>query len=93
MLLYISWDGEFLIAEQVLSAMTHDRDADTPHFTISRLFGLYTDVFCDRVALEVVGSPLDVISMLVKVLFPNLSKANDQNTSRSQQKNVADENL
>ncbi len=67
MLLYTAWDGELLIAEQVLSAMTHDRDADTPHFTSARLFGLYTEVFCDRVALDIVGSPLDVISMLVKV--------------------------
>ncbi len=67
MLLYTAWDGELLIAEQVLAAMTHDRDADTPHFTSARLFGLYTEVFCDRVALDIVESPLDVISMLVKL--------------------------
>ncbi len=67
MLLYTAWDGELLIAEQVLAAMTHDRDADTPHFTSARLFGLYTEVFCDRIALDIVGSPFDVISMFVKV--------------------------
>lgn len=67
MLLYVAWEGEFLIAEQVLAAMTHDRDADTPHFNSAKLFSLYTEVFCDRVALDIVKSPLDVISMLVKV--------------------------
>lgn len=67
MLLYSQWNGELLIADQVLSAMTHDRDADTSHFASARLFGLYTEVFCDRIALDVVGSPLDVISMLVKI--------------------------
>ena len=67
MLLYSAWDGEFLIAEQVLAAMTHDRDADTSHFTSAKLFSLYTEVFCDRIALNVAGSPLQVVSMLVKV--------------------------
>jgi len=47
--------------------MTHDRDADTPHFATARLFGLYTEVFCDRVALSVTGQPLDVVSMLIKL--------------------------
>lgn len=67
LLLYSRWDGDLLIAEQVLAAMTHDRDADTPHFASARLFWLYTEVFCDRIALDVSGSPLEVISMLVKI--------------------------
>ena len=67
MLLYCACDGDFLIAEQVLAAMTHDRDADTPHFTSARLFRLYTEVFCDRIALNVIGSPLEVVSTLVKI--------------------------
>lgn len=66
-LLYSQGEGELLIAEQVLSAMTHDRQADIAHYTSARLFGLYTEVYCDRIALSVLGSPLDVISMLVKV--------------------------
>ncbi|WP_425398482.1 M48 family metalloprotease [Aeoliella sp.] len=67
MLLYNQWDGELLIASQVLSALTHDRQADVSHFASARLFYLYTEVFCDRVALEVSESPLEVISMLVKI--------------------------
>lgn len=66
-MLYERWDGELLIASQVLSAMTHDRQADAPHFATARLFDLYTEVFCDRVALRVVGTPHPVVSMLVKV--------------------------
>ncbi|MAT72636.1 MAG: hypothetical protein CMJ58_24415 [Planctomycetaceae bacterium] len=67
LLLHSRWGGDLLVAEQVLAAMTHDRDADTPHFASARLFGLYTEVFCDRIALDVSGSPLEVISMLVKI--------------------------
>ncbi|MEX0938806.1 MAG: M48 family metalloprotease [Pirellulales bacterium] len=67
LLLYSRWDGDLLIVDQVLAAMSHDRNADTPHFASARLFRLYTEVFCDRIALDVVGSPLDAISMLVKI--------------------------
>jgi Zn-dependent protease with chaperone function len=66
-LLYDRWDGELLIAEQILSAMTNDRQATTAHMATARLFQLYTEIFCDRMALAATGSPLEVISMLVKV--------------------------
>lgn len=52
LLLYRQWNGDLLIADQVLSAMTHDREADTSHFASARLFGLYTEVFCDRNCLK-----------------------------------------
>ena len=67
LLLYSGGESELLIAEQVLAAMTHDRDADTQHFASARLFGLYTEVFCDRVSLQVTAETLDVVSMLIKV--------------------------
>ncbi len=67
LLLYSGSDGELLIAEQVLAAMTHDRSAGTSHFASARLFALYTEVYCDRIALSVTESPLVVISMLVKI--------------------------
>lgn len=67
LLLWQGWDGELLIVDQVLSAMTHDAVADTPHFQTARLFGLYNEIFCDRGSLYVVGDPLTVVSMLVKV--------------------------
>jgi Zn-dependent protease with chaperone function len=75
LLLYNRWDGDLLIAEEVLAAMTHDRHADTPHFATARLFSLYREVFCDRIALKLTGSPLEVVSMLVKI-ETNLEEVN-----------------
>ncbi len=31
-LLWRSWDGQYMVTEQILSALTHDPLADTPHF-------------------------------------------------------------
>ncbi len=36
-LLWRGWDGEFMIAEQILAALTRDPLADTPHFASARL--------------------------------------------------------
>jgi Zn-dependent protease with chaperone function len=66
-LLWRSWDGQYMIAEQILAALTHDPLADTPHFASARLFALYNEVFCDRGSLLVAGDPLVVISALLKV--------------------------
>ena len=67
LLLSTMGDGDLLIAEQVLTAMTHDPAADAAHIASARLFALYTEVYCDRMALHVVGRAVDVVSMLVKV--------------------------
>ena len=62
------WDGDLLIAWQVLSAMTNDRSADVPHFETARLFSLFREVYCDRLAAQVVEDDADVVvSMLVKI--------------------------
>ncbi len=79
--LWRRWDGEYLIVDQILSALTLDRRAETSHFATARLFGLYTEIFCDRGALFVVGDPLPVISMLVK-LSTGLADVNAENYLR-----------
>lgn len=61
------WNGEYLVVDQILAALTNDRRAETAHFAAARLFGLYTEIFCDRGALAVVGDPAAVVSMLVKI--------------------------
>ncbi|TWT94129.1 hypothetical protein Pla108_38410 [Botrimarina colliarenosi] len=67
-LMYEVDDGELLVASQVLAAMTNDRSADTPHFETMRLFDLYQEVYCDRMAARAVDGDTDtVVSMLVKV--------------------------
>jgi Zn-dependent protease with chaperone function len=67
LLLWQGWQGEFLVVDQILAALTHDRRADNAHFASARLFQLYNEIFCDRGALLVAQDPLVVISMLVKV--------------------------
>lgn len=67
LLLFKENDGDFLIAEQVLAAMTHDRNAQHAHLASARLFDLYTEIYCDRVALSQVNSPAEVISAIVKL--------------------------
>lgn len=66
-LLWRSWDGQYMVTQQILAALTNDPLADTPHFASARLFALYNEVFCDRGALIIAGDPLVVISMLLKV--------------------------
>ncbi|MGO9110942.1 MAG: M48 family metalloprotease [Thermoguttaceae bacterium] len=66
-LLWRSWDEQSMVTEQILSALSHDPLADSPHFASARLFALYTEVFCDRGSLLVAGDPMVVISMLLKV--------------------------
>lgn len=68
LLLWRGWEGEFLIVDQLLAALTCDRHAEPSHFASARLFQLYTEVFCDRGALHVVKDPLTVVAVLVKTI-------------------------
>jgi hypothetical protein len=61
-------DHELLITEQILSALTNDPHAHVAHVESARLFRLYSEIYCDRIAAHVVGDPLIVISMLVRML-------------------------
>ena len=65
--LWQGWDGEFLVVDQLLAALTHEEAAEPAHLASARLFYLYNEIFCDRGALAVVGDPLAVVSMLVKL--------------------------
>ncbi len=68
LLLWQGWDGEYLIVDQVLSALTCDANADAPHLETARLYRLYSEIFCDRGALAIMNRPSVVISMLVRVM-------------------------
>ncbi len=67
LMLWRGWNGEFLIVDQVLAAMTIDPTVHSAHFASDRLFQLYNEVFCDRGSLHVADDSSTVISMLVKV--------------------------
>lgn len=66
-LLWHGWQGEMLVAADVLHALASDQQAHPAHFASLRLFRLYTEVFCDRAALTVTGDLQAVVSMLAKV--------------------------
>ncbi|RCS55158.1 hypothetical protein DTL36_02985 [Bremerella cremea] len=67
LLLWQQWDGEFLIVDQILAALTNDRKAHPAHLESMRLFSLYNEIFCDRGSLFVTDDPNVVVSSLVKI--------------------------
>jgi hypothetical protein len=67
LLLWEGWNGDYMVADQLLGAMSMDAHADTAHIESIRLFRLYTEVFCDRGALRVAGETTPVVSALVKM--------------------------
>lgn len=69
LLLWQGWEGEFLVVDNVLAALTNDRRAHPAHVASIRLFYLYNEIFCDRGALFVVDDPLVVVSGLVKMVM------------------------
>jgi Zn-dependent protease with chaperone function len=66
-LLWDRWEGEMQIAFDVLQALVTDSQAHPAHFATWRLYRLYTEVFCDRVALLLTKDLSTVVSALVKV--------------------------
>jgi len=67
LLLWEGWNGDYMVADQLLGAMSMDAYADTAHIESIRLFRLYSEVFCDRGALRVAGETTPVVSALVKM--------------------------
>ncbi|NND98169.1 MAG: M48 family metalloprotease [Pirellulaceae bacterium] len=60
-------DGKYRITFRLLDALTDDSSVDSTHLESSRLARLYSEVFCDRVAQNVVSDPIVVISSLLKI--------------------------
>lgn len=61
-------DPEYLVADQLLSAVAGHPDAGPSHAATARLWDLYQEIHADRGALGAVGEVAPVVSMLVKVL-------------------------
>lgn len=66
LLLWTNWDGEYLIADQILAAMAGDTVAEPAQVETARLFRLYTEIFCDRGSLTSCGELSAAVSSLVK---------------------------
>ncbi|BDG03151.1 M48 family metalloprotease [Anaeromyxobacter oryzae] len=58
---------EYLVASQILQAMTHDAASEAAHAATARRFGLYTEVYCDRGAHLASGDLAAAVSALVKI--------------------------
>jgi Zn-dependent protease with chaperone function len=65
--LWHDWDGELLNASHMLAALVNDPHSHPAHAATWRLFCLYSEIFCDRAALAVVGELEAAVSTLVKV--------------------------
>lgn len=60
-------DGEFLIADRLLTGVANDPRAARSHEQTARWFGLYTEIFADRGSLLVTGDINPVVASLVKL--------------------------
>ena len=58
---------DYLVASQLLDAMANDESASTAHVASARLFGLYTEVYCDRGAYQATSDLAATVSALVKI--------------------------
>jgi hypothetical protein len=60
-------DGELEVTDRIITAIAAN-DSSTPSYReTARLFRLYTEIYCDRGALVVLGDITPVINMLLKV--------------------------
>jgi hypothetical protein len=60
-------DGAYLLVEHVLAAMVADRAASHSHHQTWKNFKLYTELFCDRMTLEMSGDLSACVCMLIKM--------------------------
>jgi hypothetical protein len=59
--------GQFEISDRIISAIANNFDSAGAYVETARLFKLYTEIFCDRGAYQVLGNIEPVITTLVKV--------------------------
>lgn len=66
-LLWDKWNGDFRVAAQLLEALATEPGGPTVYAATDRLYGLYTELFCDRAAWLVCQDLNAAVSMLVKI--------------------------
>jgi hypothetical protein len=64
--LYSMQDGEFEIADRIITSIANNYNSEAAYYETARLFRLYTEIFCDRGAYNVLGKIDPVITSLVK---------------------------
>ena len=68
-------DKAFEIADRIITSIANDDDSPPVYLETARLFKLYTELYCDRGAYEIMGDIQPVISALVK-LSTGIDKVN-----------------
>ena len=64
--LYTIQQGQFEVTDRIVTAIANNHNSEEAYFETARLFRLYTEIYCDRGAYEVLGSITPVIKSLVK---------------------------
>jgi hypothetical protein len=64
--LFSMQEGEIEIADRIITAIANHYSSEPSYYETARLFRLYTEIFCDRGAYQVLGKSSPVITSLVK---------------------------
>jgi Zn-dependent protease with chaperone function len=64
--LYTLLDGELEVADRIITAIANNHSSEAAYYETARLFKLYTEIFCDRGAYQVLQQTEPVITSLVK---------------------------
>jgi hypothetical protein len=57
-------DGDLEVADRIVTAIADHPDSEVAYYETARIFKLYTEIYCDRVAFTVAGDSGPVISGL-----------------------------
>ena len=79
--LYTLLDGDLEVADRIITAIANHHNSEAVYLETARLYKLYTEIYCDRGAYAVLGDPVPVITMLLK-LATGLSTVNADSYSR-----------
>lgn len=64
--LYTMLDGQVEVADRIITAIANNYDSEPAYYETARLFKLYTEIYCDRGAYEVLADIEPVITSLIK---------------------------
>jgi hypothetical protein len=64
--LYTIMSGDLEISNRIINAIANNYNSEASYYETARLFRLYTEIFCDRGAYQVLGNAGPVITSLVK---------------------------
>lgn len=64
--LYTMLEGQIEIADRIITAIANNYNSEPAYYETARLFKLYTEIYCDRGAYEVLEKTDPVITSLIK---------------------------